>query len=190
MESMPADASGLEVLSEEEALALLATASVGRLVYSDRALPAVVPVAFTLDGTDIVIRTGRRSGPATHTSGNVVAFQVDDIATAGSGWTVVVTGRIERVDADAEIARLGALRLPTWAPAASDQYLRLRPELISGRRIPALAPSTGEVSAVTDGHPPHDFGSPLGRGVSEEGASETDRPGFEVGEAAPAPVGS
>jgi hypothetical protein len=186
---MPADASGLEVLSEGEALALLATASVGRLVYSDRALPFVVPVAFTLDATDIVIRTGRRSDLATH-AGNVVAFEADDIASARSGWTVVVTGRIERVDADAEIARLGDLELPTWVPAASDHYLRLRPELISGRRIPALVPSTRGASPVTNGHPPDQFGASLGRGVSEEGASETARPGFEVGKAAPTPAGS
>jgi nitroimidazol reductase NimA-like FMN-containing flavoprotein (pyridoxamine 5'-phosphate oxidase superfamily) len=185
---MPTDASGLEVLSEQEALALLATASVGRLVYSDRALPFVVPVAFALDATDIVIRTGRRSGPATQASGNVVAFEVDDIATARSGWTVVVTGQIERVDADVEVARLGALQLQTWAPAASDHYLRLRPELISGRRIPALTPPAGAVSGVTNEYPPDDFGSPLGRGVSDKSAAETNRPGFEVGEAAPAPV--
>jgi hypothetical protein len=178
------------VLSDEEALALLATAAVGRLVYSERALPFVVPVAFTLDATDIVIRTGRRSGPATHASGNVVAFEVDDIATARSGWTVVVTGRIERVEADAELARLRALELPNWAPAASDHYLRLRAKLISGRRIPALARPGGRASAITDGHPPQDFGAPFGRGVSDEGASETGRPGFEIGEPAPAPVGS
>jgi hypothetical protein len=101
----------------------------------------------------------------------------------------VVTGRIERVDADAEIARLGALDLPTWAPMASDQYLRLRPELVSGRRILALAPSIRGASAITDGHPPDDFSAPLRRGVSEERASETARPDFEVGKAAPAATG-
>ena len=119
-----------------------------------------------------------------------VAFEVDDIATARSGWTVVVTGQIERVDAEADISRLGALQLQTWAPAASDHYLRLRPELISGRRIPALAPPAGGGSGVTDGYPPDDFGATFGRGVSDEGAAETARPGFEIGEAAPAPVRS
>lgn len=186
---MPADASGLEALSEEESLALLATTAVGRLVYSDRALPFVVPVAFTLDATDIVIRTARRSGPATHASGNVVAFEADDIAVTGSGWTVVVTGRIERVVADAEVARLAALELPTWAPAASDHYLRLRPELVSGRRIPELARLARAASVVTDGHSPDELGAPFGGGVSEEGATEAARPGFEVGKATSAPTG-
>jgi uncharacterized protein len=135
---MSVDASGLEMLSEPEALELLATVPLGRLVYSDRALPFVAPVSFILDGEDIVIRTGRRSNLATHGPGNVVAFQVDDIAVStGSGWTVVVTGRLHLVHDAVEIARLSALKLRSWAPATSDRYLRLRPELITGRRIPA-----------------------------------------------------
>jgi uncharacterized protein len=136
-EVMSVDASGLEMLSEPEALALLATVPLGRIVYSDRALPFVAPVSFNLDGADIVIRTGRRSDLATNGPGNVVAFQVDDIAvSSGSGWTVVVTGRLQLVHDVIEIARLSALKLQSWAPAASDRYLQLRPELITGRRIP------------------------------------------------------
>lgn len=138
-EVMSVDASGLELLSEPEALALLATVRLGRLVYSDRALPFVVPVSFVLDDTDIVIRTGRRSSLATHGPGNIVAFEVDDIAvSSGSGWTVVVTGRLQLVDDVVEIARLSALKLHSWAPATTDRYLQLRPELITGRRIPAV----------------------------------------------------
>jgi uncharacterized protein len=139
MVAMSADASGLEVLSDREAVALLATVPVGRLVYSDRAMPSVVPVSFVFDGVDIIIRTGRRSRLATHAPGNIVAFEVDDIAMASrSGWTVVVTGRVELIDDPAEIERLSALGLKTWVPSPTDCYLRLRPELIAGRRIPAF----------------------------------------------------
>jgi hypothetical protein len=168
MDRILADASGLEALSEAEAFALLATVSVGRLVYSDRALPSLVPVSFSLDGADIVIRTGRRSSPATHASGNVVAFEVDDIGAGRDGWTVLVTGRIELVVDPFEVARLGALQLPTWAPAASDRYLKLRPELIAGTRIPALAAPTRDTSSVTNGHPPYQLGPTLWHGVGDE----------------------
>jgi hypothetical protein len=168
MDRIAADASGLEMLSEAEAIALLATVSVGRLVYSDRALPSLVPVSFSLDGADIVIRTGRRSSPATHASGNVVAFEVDDIGAGRSGWTVLVTGRIELVVDPFEVARLGALQLPTWAPAVSDRYLRLRPELIAGRRIPALTAPVRERLGVSDGYPPHELGPTLWHGVGDE----------------------
>jgi uncharacterized protein len=139
---MSVDASGLEMLSEPEALALLATVPLGRLVYSDRALPFVAPVSFILDGADIVIRTGRRSNLATNGPGNIVAFQVDDIAVStGSGWTVVVTGRLQLIHDTFEIARLSELKFQSWAPAVSDRYLLLRPELITGRRIPGAAES-------------------------------------------------
>jgi nitroimidazol reductase NimA-like FMN-containing flavoprotein (pyridoxamine 5'-phosphate oxidase superfamily) len=140
MNDMSADGSGLEVLSDREAVALLATVPVGRLVYSDRAMPSVVPVVFIFDGVDIIIRTGRRSRLATLAPGNIVAFEVDDIAvTSRSGWTVVVTGRVELIDDRAQLERLSALRLQTWLPSPTDCYLRLRPELIAGRRIPKLA---------------------------------------------------
>jgi len=124
-------------LSEGDALALLATVPVGRLVYSDRALPFVTPVNFILDGTDVVIRAGRRSALATQTPGNVVAFEVDDISVVDrSGWSVVVTGRVELVDDEDEVARLDAWHLQTWRPATSDRYLRLRAEFIRGLHLP------------------------------------------------------
>jgi hypothetical protein len=134
---MPVDLSNLGALSEGDALALLATVPVGRLVYSDRALPFVTPVNFILDGADVVIRAGRRSRLATHTPGNVVAFQADEISVVDrSGWSVVVTGRVQLIDDADEVARLDAWHLQTWRPALSDRYLRLRPELISGQHLP------------------------------------------------------
>jgi nitroimidazol reductase NimA-like FMN-containing flavoprotein (pyridoxamine 5'-phosphate oxidase superfamily) len=114
---MSADSSGLSTLSEGDALALLATVPVGRLVYSDRALPFVAPVNFILDGPDVIIRTGRRSRLATHTPGNIVAFEVDEIdAVDRSGWSVVVTGRVQLIDDASEVARLAAWHLRLARP--------------------------------------------------------------------------
>jgi hypothetical protein len=140
MADMIVDGSGFEAISDAEALALLATAPVGRLIFSDRALPFVVPVSFVVDGLDIIMRTGRRSRLATHAPGNVVAFEVDDIAIeTRSGWSVVVTGRVELVHDRVELGRFRALDIEAWLPSETDCYLRLRAELIAGRRIPALA---------------------------------------------------
>src|SRR3954454_19284755 len=55
------DSAGLEVLSNEECIRLLSRVPVGRIVYTDRALPAVQPVTFVVDGWSIVIRTASRS---------------------------------------------------------------------------------------------------------------------------------
>jgi nitroimidazol reductase NimA-like FMN-containing flavoprotein (pyridoxamine 5'-phosphate oxidase superfamily) len=112
---------------------------IGRVLYSDRALPVIVPVNFVLAGTDVVIRTGRRSRLATHAAGHVIAFEVDDIdSSSRSGWSVVLTGFAELVDDPVEARRLDALGLQSWAPGAADRYVRLRPDLVTGRRIAAV----------------------------------------------------
>ena len=142
---MTVDKSGLEVLSEGECFALLETAPIGRVVYSDRALPVIVPVNFTIDGADIVIRTGRRSRLATHAAGHVIAFEVDDIdAASRSGWSVVLTGYLQLVEDPTDVERLESLGLRSWAPSAHDRYLRLRPDLVTGRRIPAAASDSSD----------------------------------------------
>ena len=138
MVRMPLDKSGLEVLTESECFALLESMPIGRVVYSDHALPVIVPVNFVLAGTDIVIRTGRRSRLATHVAGHVIAFEVDDIdPQTRSGWSVVLTGFAQLVDDPTEVRHLDALGLRSWAPAAADRYIRLRPDLVTGRRIAA-----------------------------------------------------
>jgi len=65
------DVNGLEVLSRAEAVALLETQEVGRLVYTRRALPAVIPVNFVVRGGAILIRTGSGSSMAQAVRGAV-----------------------------------------------------------------------------------------------------------------------
>ncbi len=48
---------GPDVLSWYECLRLLASAQIGRIVYSDQALPAVQPVDFVVDDEAVVVRT-------------------------------------------------------------------------------------------------------------------------------------
>ena len=141
---MAVDPTRPAVLSEGDALALLASVPVGRLVYSDRALPFVTPVNFIVDGGDVVIRMGRRSTLATHTPGHIVVFEVDEIDVVDrSGWSVVVTGRAELIEDADEVARLDAWNLQTWQPTTGDRYLRLRPEIVSGRQFPVAGSYSG-----------------------------------------------
>src|SRR5437868_8294177 len=95
---MTLDSAGLQVLSPEECLLLLGSARIGRIVYTDRALPAVLPVAFCLDGTDIVIRTAAGSTLAAATRNAVVAFEADDFdPDMRSGWSVTAVGHARAV---------------------------------------------------------------------------------------------
>ncbi len=133
---MKLDSAGLEVLSPEECLALLASVPIGRIVFTDRALPAVQPVNFHLDGRDIVIRTAIGSKMAAAARNAIVAFEVDDFdADLRTGWSVTIVGPARAVSDPLEIARLGQLPLTTWAPGSRDHFIVIRAEQISGRRI-------------------------------------------------------
>ena len=139
----------LESLDQRECHSLLATHSMGRVAFTQHALPAIRPVNYTLQGTHIVLRT-RADGLAAQLDGQVVAFEIDDVdADTESGWSVVVTGtaRVVRETTDLVGARR-AVPLPARTPRrlASRRVLgRPRPphrclhHARSGDRATALA---------------------------------------------------
>ncbi|MEV0236254.1 pyridoxamine 5'-phosphate oxidase family protein [Nonomuraea sp. NPDC050786] len=135
---MQVDSSGLQVLSRAECLDLLSTAPIGRIVFTDRALPAVQPVNFHLDGHSIVIRTSIGSKLATATRSAVVAFEADEFdLERRTGWSVTAVGLARAVTDPTERDRLSALPLATWAPGNRDHYIVVEAEQVSGRRIAA-----------------------------------------------------
>jgi nitroimidazol reductase NimA-like FMN-containing flavoprotein (pyridoxamine 5'-phosphate oxidase superfamily) len=137
---MRLDHGGLEILDAEECRSLLAATPLGRIVFTDRALPAVQPVNYVLADGDVVIRTSPGSRLATAAGDAVVAFEIDDFDTASrTGWSVVVVGRARAATGTAELDALRALPLQTWAPGEHDHFIRIHPQLISGRRIPAAS---------------------------------------------------
>ncbi|MDX6744332.1 pyridoxamine 5'-phosphate oxidase family protein [Actinocorallia sp. A-T 12471] len=125
-----------ETLTEDQCLDLLVTVPVGRVAFTDRALPAIQPVNFVMDGTDVVLRTGRGSKLAIAMRRAVVAFEAgafDPVTHAG--WTVTVLGEARTVTDPAELARLAALPLRVWAGGSRDHYIRISGRYISGRRL-------------------------------------------------------
>jgi RimJ/RimL family protein N-acetyltransferase len=68
----------VSMLSRGESMELLRSVPVGRIVFTDRALPAITPVNFAvLDNDDVVIRTGVGSRLAAATNEAIVAFEAD-----------------------------------------------------------------------------------------------------------------
>ncbi|TCO62248.1 pyridoxamine 5'-phosphate oxidase family protein [Actinocrispum wychmicini] len=133
------DAAGLEILSAEECLRLLDEVAVGRIVYTDRALPAIQPVNFIVDGPSVVIRTASRSRLAIAATGAVVAFEVDEFSDewVRCGWSVVAVGMAAQVTDERELAAVRRRGLEPWAPGAREYYLRVDIAIISGRRLKA-----------------------------------------------------
>ncbi|MFG1969043.1 pyridoxamine 5'-phosphate oxidase family protein [Nonomuraea fuscirosea] len=146
---MKLDSAGLQVLTHEECMRLLPARPIGRIVFTDRALPAVQPVNFCLDGQDIVIRAAAGSKLAAATRCSVVAFEVDDFDTdARSGWSVTVVGYARVADDPEEIARLERLPLTPWAPGR-DHFIVVTAVEATGRRVQqpfAGAPSPVEMA--------------------------------------------
>jgi nitroimidazol reductase NimA-like FMN-containing flavoprotein (pyridoxamine 5'-phosphate oxidase superfamily) len=131
---------GLEVLDRHECLDLLAKHSLGRLaVVTDEGRPLVFPVNFALDGDAVVMRTD--SGTKLRRAATKwVAFECDGIDSVyHTGWSVLVSGVAEVVDNPADIVRLERLPLALWSPGPKVRWLRIRPRLLSGRRIPPNA---------------------------------------------------
>ncbi|MEV4061099.1 pyridoxamine 5'-phosphate oxidase family protein [Nonomuraea dietziae] len=133
---MPFDATGLQVLSRQECLDLLATADIGRIVFTDLALPAVQPVNFCLTGERIVIRTASGSKLAAATRHSVVAFEADEFdMRTRTGWSVTAVGQARAAVDPEEISQLAKLPLYPWAPGGRDHYIVVPIEQVSGRRI-------------------------------------------------------
>jgi len=140
---MEMDVNGLEVLSRAEALALLESREVGRLVYTRRALPAIRPVNYVVRGAAVLIWTGSSSSLGQAVRGAVVAFEVDAFDRVGrSGWSVVVTGTAQLVT---DVARLARARLDgpvPWAPGVKEHLIRIPLTIVTGRWLAAGAGET------------------------------------------------
>jgi nitroimidazol reductase NimA-like FMN-containing flavoprotein (pyridoxamine 5'-phosphate oxidase superfamily) len=130
------DSGGLEILSHAECRALLDTVPLGRIVFTHAALPAVQPVNFTMAGDDVIIRASQGSKLAAAVRNAVVAFEIDEYdAGRHLGWSVVIVGRAHRVSKADDLALLQDLALTSWAPGRRDDFIRITPEVVTGRRI-------------------------------------------------------
>ncbi len=133
---MEIDRNGLEVLEREECLALMRTATIGRVGVSADALPTILPVNFLLDGDRIVIRSGRGAKMTAALDEAVVAFEVDDFdPVSHAGWSVVVTGVANAVTDPEELEALESAPLRRWAPTGDDQFVSISTEFVAGRRL-------------------------------------------------------
>jgi nitroimidazol reductase NimA-like FMN-containing flavoprotein (pyridoxamine 5'-phosphate oxidase superfamily) len=135
--SVNVDRLGQTVLSPEESLRRLGEASIGRIGFVDAGSPIVLPVNFTIDGHNIVFRSGPGSKLASAIMRRPVCFEVDGWDTvAENGWSVLVKGVADEVTAVADVERLDALSVRPWAhPELRTQWVRIRADEISGRSI-------------------------------------------------------
>ncbi|MBZ9639934.1 pyridoxamine 5'-phosphate oxidase family protein [Streptomyces sp. PSKA30] len=128
---------GFRELERQECLRLMAKVPVGPIVYTRRALPAVLPVNFSLDDDGaVLLRTSAASELVRAIDGAVVAFETDDVdAARHSGWSVVVTDPATVVTDPAEHQRLARTGPVSWVPSPQEVFVRIEPELVTGREL-------------------------------------------------------
>jgi nitroimidazol reductase NimA-like FMN-containing flavoprotein (pyridoxamine 5'-phosphate oxidase superfamily) len=132
----------LEKLGEAECLRLIAPGGIGRIAYSGRYGPTVLPVNYQFfDGT-IVFRTTPESATGEDLRTGIadaeykVAFEIDDFNSAArEGWSVLIQGSAHHVESEAERASVLQAGVESWAGGDRDLFLRVIPSRVTGRRV-------------------------------------------------------
>ncbi|MER6622037.1 pyridoxamine 5'-phosphate oxidase family protein [Streptomyces sp. NPDC000931] len=124
-------------LDRQECLRLPAGVPVGRVIYTRQALPAVLPVNFSLDtDASVLLATSPGSDLVRAVDGTVVAFEADEFhAETRSGWSVIVTGRATVVTGPAEHERLVRTGPASWMPLRETVFVRIEAEVVTGREL-------------------------------------------------------
>ncbi|WP_199424145.1 pyridoxamine 5'-phosphate oxidase family protein [Actinotalea solisilvae] len=149
MEDLGRRARGLpEPLERGECLALLAGATVGRLVLSRGGLPFVLPVPFAVGEDGVLVLVPADPELVDRVADAVVAFEAESPSTTeGLGWSVSVVGTAERsVDSAGEVLRM------RHHGAVCGELVRIPFALVTGQLLPMVDPhrtagGTGEVTA-------------------------------------------
>jgi nitroimidazol reductase NimA-like FMN-containing flavoprotein (pyridoxamine 5'-phosphate oxidase superfamily) len=145
---MDTDRNGLIVLPRGQCLRLLRRSRIGRVVVSIGALPAAFPVNFALLDEDIVFRTAAGTKLSAALDQAIVGFEVDRIDPVfDSGWSVLIQGPSSVLTDPDDLARAQRLHLRPSAPGDRRHFVRVRSELVSGRRF--LSPLHGMSEGAT-----------------------------------------
>jgi hypothetical protein len=142
----------VEVLDEAECLALLRSASIGRVAFTEGALPAIQPVPFRLDGRQVLIPTRSGSRVAGASRGAVLALGVDEVGPDRTGWAVTVVGPSRLIGDPADVAALDRPGLRWWDLADDRCYVAIAVLLVRGRRAGRAAPSPGVRAVPSSPH--------------------------------------
>ncbi|MFJ6384902.1 pyridoxamine 5'-phosphate oxidase family protein [Kitasatospora sp. NPDC092039] len=127
-------------LERAECLDLLAGVPLGRVVFTESALPAIRPVNHIVADGAIIIRTHDGAALTTVTAGTdapgvVVAYEADAIdLDTRLGWSVVVTGYARLVTEPDRLRHYRQVLRP-WMDAPMDYTVRIQPELVTGFRL-------------------------------------------------------
>jgi nitroimidazol reductase NimA-like FMN-containing flavoprotein (pyridoxamine 5'-phosphate oxidase superfamily) len=125
-------------LTEAECWPLLGSVSLGRIVFTRHAMPAIRPVNHLVDGETIIVRSHLGSAIVAHAAadaGAVVCYEADELdPVRHTGWSVIATGMARLVRDPAAIAGYEQLLEP-WVVRQMDHVIAINPRIITGFRL-------------------------------------------------------
>ncbi|CAM3003957.1 pyridoxamine 5'-phosphate oxidase family protein [Prescottella defluvii] len=121
-------------VTEQDALDLLATERLGRLVLVTDDRPDVYPVNYVVHDGKIYFRTAEGDKLTELTLKPLTTFQVDH-ADATSAWSIVVHGIARTLVRFDEINAAEEFALQSWVPTSKYNFVEIRPTEIHGRRF-------------------------------------------------------
>jgi len=142
----------LQQLTRTTSLELLGSISMGRLVFTHCALPAIRPVNHLVEGESIIVRatSGAAITSAAGRNGVVVAYEADAIdAETQLGWSVIVVGTARLLTDEQAAARYRA-RLRPWISGPLDDVIIISADIVTGcRMVAAGLVDVGQRAAVS-----------------------------------------
>lgn len=129
----------IEELDSDECWRLLARTEVGRLAVSIANHPDIFPINYIVDDESVVFRSAAGTKLAAAVLGRGIAFEIDGYdAERGEAWSVVVKGSAHEVDDMGERMQAEDLPLFPWHVGPKPNFVRIQPEIVTGRRFRAL----------------------------------------------------
>jgi len=123
-------------LTEGECWQLLGSVSLGRVVFTHRAMPAIRPVNHVIDNQKIIVRSHLGAAITSRADvGSVVCYEADDLdPVRHTGWSVIATGLARLVREPDAIARYEQLLEP-WVSEQMDHVVSIEPRFLTGIRL-------------------------------------------------------
>ncbi|OBK29170.1 pyridoxamine 5'-phosphate oxidase [Mycobacterium asiaticum] len=137
---MPGSDDGVTILPEHECWDLLDNVPIGRLVTSVDGRPQIFPVNFVVQRRTVLFRTAEGTKLISTAINNHVVFEADEYGGT-EGWSVIVKGVARSVRNDDDVAAAENSGLLSWTSSEKTHFVRVLPEMVTGRRFRFQRPS-------------------------------------------------
>lgn len=161
-QSTPERTRHVEELDTAHCWKLLESAKLGRLAIEGHdGRPDMFPVNYLVHNGNVFIRSAPGTKLRSIAKHPAVAFEIDG-ETTNYHWSVVMHASAHRLDVDADIEASGVLELISASPTSKENFIRLTPETVTGRRFPkrerpGRARGPLPESTLIEGRPGHDL---------------------------------